>query len=172
MEPVLESIKALTPQIREYNRKTIELRRTSYPEVSLLTQVHGVGPLVALTYILTLEDLHRFAKSRDAGCYIGLQPARRNTGSCQPQLHITKEGDPYLRWLLIEGAQHILGPFGIDSDLRRWGLALAARGARLGKKRAIVAVARKLAVVLHHLWVSGEVYRPLHQASMAVTPAA
>jgi transposase len=172
MEPVLQSIKALTLQIREYNRKIIDLGKTSYPEVSLLTQVHGVGPLVALTYILTLEDPHRFSKSRDAGCYIGLQPARRNSGSCQPQLHITKEGDPYLRSLLVESAHHILGPFGVDSDLRRWGLALAARGAALGKKRAIVGVARRLAVVLHHLWVTGEVYRPLHQATLAVASAA
>jgi transposase len=172
MEPVLQSIKALTLQIREYNRKIIDLGKTSYPEVSLLTRVHGVGPLVALTYILTLEDPHRFSKSRDAGCYIGLQPARRNSGSCQPQLHITKEGDPYLRSLLVESAHHILGPFGVDSDLRRWGLALAARGAALGKKRAIVGVARRLAVVLHHLWVTGEVYRPLHQANLAVASAA
>jgi transposase len=142
------------------------------PEVSLLTQVHGVGPLVALTYVLTLEDPHRFAKSRDAGCYIGLQPARRNSGSSQPQLHITKQGDPYLRSLLVESAQHILGPFGVDSDLRRWGLMVAARGAALGKKRAIVGVARKLAVLLHHLWVGGEVYQPLHQASGAAAFAA
>jgi transposase len=127
---------------------------------------------VALTCILTLEDPYRFAKSRDAGCYIGLQPARRNSGNCQPQLHITKEGDPYLRSLLVESAHHILGPFGTDSDLRRWGLALAARGAALGKKRAIIGVARKLAVVLHHLWITGEVYRPLHQAVLAAKPAA
>jgi transposase len=172
LEPVLASIKALTLQIREYNRRIIELGKTSYPEVSLLTQVHGVGPLVALTYVLTLEDPHRFAKSRDAGCYIGLQPARRNSGSSQPQLHITKQGDPYLRSLLVESAQHILGPFGVDSDLRRWGLMLAARGAALGKKRAIVGVARKLAVLLHRLWVGGEVYQPLHQASGAAAFAA
>jgi transposase len=172
VEPVLASIKALTVQIREYNRKIIELGKTSYPEVALLTQVHGVGPLVALTYILTLEDPHRFEKSRDAGCYIGLQPARRNSGTCQPQLHITKQGDPYLRSLLIESAHHILGPFGTDSDLRRWGLTLASRGAALGKKRALVGVARKLAVVLHHLWVTGEVYQPLHQASATATQTA
>ena len=172
MEPVLASIKALTLQIREYNRKIIELGKTSYPEVSLLTQVHGVGPLVALTYILTLEDPQRFVKSRDAGCYIGLQPARPNSGTCQPQLHITKQGDPYLRSPLIESANHILGPLGADSDLRRWGLTLAARGAALGKKRALVGVARRLAVVLHHLWATGEVYQPLHQTTSAATPAA
>ena len=93
---------------------------------------------------------------------MGLQPGRRNSGDSEPQMHISKEGDPYLRTLLVQGAQHILGPFGIDCDLRRWGLKLAERGGRNGKKRAIVATARKLAVLLHHLWVSGEVYEPLH----------
>ena len=84
-----------------------------------------------------------------------------------------KEGDPYLRRLLVQGAQHILGPFGVDCDLRRWwGLKLAERGGRNGKKRAIVATARKLAVLLHHLWVSGEVYEPLHNSSRATLAAA
>ena len=88
----------------------------------------------------------------------------RNSGQSEPQMHISKEGDPYLRTLLVQGAQHILGPFGVDCDLRRWGLKLAERGGRNGKKRAIVATARKLAVLLHHLWVSGEVYEPLHNS--------
>jgi transposase len=96
---------------------------------------------------------------------VGLQPGRRNSGQSEPQLHISKEDDSYLRTLLVQGAQHILGPLGIDCDLRRWGLKLAERGGRSGKKRAIIAVARKLAVLLHHLWVSGEVYEPLHEQS-------
>jgi hypothetical protein len=95
-----------------------------------------VGTLIALTFLLTLEDRHRFAKSRDVGCYVGLQPGRRNSGQSEPQMHISKEGDPYLRTLLVQGAQHILGPFGPDCDLRRWGLKLAERGGRNGKKRA------------------------------------
>jgi hypothetical protein len=130
--------------------------------VALLKQVKGVGTLIALTYILTLEDPRRFRKSRDAGCYVGLQPGRRNSGQSEPQLHIAREGDSYLRMVLVQGAQHILGPFGEDSDLRRWGLKLAERGGKRGKKRAIVAVARKLAVLLHHLWISCEEYEPLH----------
>src|ERR1700749_19979 len=85
---------------------------------------------------------------------------------------IGKEGDPYLRTLLVQGAQHILGPFGVDCDLRRWGLKLAARGGRSGKKRAIIATARKLAVLLHRLWVSGEVYKPLHNSNRVALPAA
>ena len=112
------------------------------------------------------------SKSRDVGCYLGLQPGRRNSGQSEPQLHISKEGDPYLRTLLVQGAQHIPGPFGVDCDLRRWGLKLAERGGRSGKKRAIVATARKLAVLLHHLWVSGEVYEPLHNSRRTTVGAA
>jgi transposase len=132
--------------------------------VALLKQVKGVGTLIALTYILSLEDPRRFRKSRDAGCYVELQPGRRNSGQSEPQLHITREGDSYLRMLLVQGAQHILGPFGEDCDLRRWGLKLAERGGRNGKKRAIIAVARKLAILLHHLWISCEEYEPFHNS--------
>ena len=95
------------------------------------------------------------------GCYLGLRPGRRNSGQSQPQLHISKEGDRYLRTLMVQGAHYILGPFGQDSDLRRWGLKLCERGGSNAKKRAVVAVARKLSVLLHKLWVSGEVYEPL-----------
>jgi Transposase IS116/IS110/IS902 family len=98
-----------------------------------LKQVKRVGTLIALTFLLTLEDPHRFGKSRDVGCYLGLQPGRRNSGQSQPQMHISKEGDPYLRTLLVQGAQHILGPFGVDCDLRRWGLKLAERGGKSGE---------------------------------------
>ena len=110
--------------------------------------------------------------SRDVGRYLGLQPGRRNSGESEPQLHISKEGAPYLRTLLVQGAQHILGPFGIDCDRRRWELKLAERGGRNAKKRAIVATARKLAVLLHHLWVSGEVYEPWHNSSRVTVAAA
>jgi transposase len=163
--PLLQALEALSEQIAEYNRQIEEIAKQSYPQTALLKQVKGVGTLIALTYVLTLEDPHRFRKSRDAGCYAGLQPGRRNSGQREPQMHISKEGDPYLRTLLVQGAQHILGPFGVDSDLRRWGLKLAERGGKNGKKRAIIATARKLAVLLHRLWVSGEVYEPFHNRS-------
>jgi transposase len=173
LEPLLAAIESVSERIAEYNERIEKLGRESYPQVAVLKQVKGVGTLIALTFLLTLEDPHRFGKSRDVGCYLGLQPGRRNSGQSEPQLHISKEGDPYLRTLLVQGAQHILGPFGVDCDLRRWGLKLAERGGRNGKKRAIVATARKLAVLLHHLWVSGEVYEPLHNSSrVAVTAAA
>ena len=172
MEPLLHAIESLSERIVEYNQRIEALAQQSYPQVALLKQIKGVGTLIALTFLLTLEDPHRFGKSRDVGCYLGLQPGRRNSGQSEPQMHISKEGDPYLRTLLVQGAQHILGPFGVDCDLRRWGLKLAERGGRNGKKRAIVATARKLAVLLHHLWVSGEVYEPLHNRRRATVAAA
>jgi transposase len=170
--PLLQEIESLGEKIQEYNQQIETLARESYPQVALLKQIKGVGTLIALTFLLTLEDPHRFGKSRDVGGYLGLQPGRRQSGQSEPQLHISKEGDPYLRTLLVQGAQHILGPFGADSDLRRWGLKLAERGGRSGKKRAIVATARKLAVLLHHLWVSGEVYEPLHNSNSTTLAAA
>jgi transposase len=172
LEPLLAEIESLSGRIAAYNDRIEALAVQSYPQVALLKQIKGVGTLIALTFLLTLEDPHRFRKSRDVGCYLGLQPGRRNSGQSEPQMHISKEGDPYLRTLLVQGAQHILGPFGIDCDLRRWGLKLAERGGKSGKKRAIIATARKLAVLLHHLWVSGEVYEPLHNSSRVTVAAA
>ena len=165
LQPLLAAIESVSERIAEYNERIEKLAQASYPQVALLKQVKGVGTLIALTFLLTLEDPHRFQKSRDVGGYLGLQPGRRNSGQSEPQMHISKEGDPYLRTLLVQGAQHILGPFGVDCDLRRWGLKLAERGGRNGKKRAIVATARKLAVLLHHLWLSGDVYELLHNSS-------
>src|SRR5947208_12478010 len=164
LQPLLAALEALSTRIREYNEAIERLAQDNYPQVTLLKQVKGVGTLIALTFLLTLEDAHRFRKSRDVGCYLGLQPGRRNPGQSEPQMHISKEGDPYLRTLLVQGAQHILGPFGPDCDLRRWGLRLAERGGRNAKKRAIIATARKLAVLLHRLWVSGETYEPLRNS--------
>ena len=132
-EPLLAGIEALSERIRECNEGIEKLAQESYPQVALLKQVKGVGTLIALTFLLTLEDAHRFRKRRDVGCYLGLQPGRRNSGQSEPQMHISKEGDPYLRTLLVQGAHHILGPFGADSDLRRWGLKLAERGGKTGR---------------------------------------
>src|ERR1700734_3457147 len=169
--PLLQALESLSERIAENNRQIEAIAQQSYPQTALLKQIKGVGTLIALTYMLTLEDPHRFRKSRDAGCYVGLQPGRRNSGQSEPQMHISKEGDPYLRTLLVQGAHHILGPFGADSDLRRWGLKLAERGGKKGKKRAVTAVARKLAVLLHRLWVSGDVYMPLRPGGRATLPA-
>lgn len=172
LEPLLEEVESLNERIKEYDRQIEKIATENYPEVFLLKQVKGVGPLIALTYVLTLEDPHRFRKSRDVGCFLGLRPGRRNSGQSEPQMHISKEGDPYLRTMMVQGAHYILGPFGEDSDLRRWGLRLAERGGKNAKKRAVVAVARKLAVLLHRLWVSGEVYEPLRNSQKAMRAAA
>ena len=126
MEPLLNAIESLSERIVEYNERIEQLAQQSYPQVALLKQIKGVGTLIALTYMLTLEDPHRFCKSRDVGCHLGLQRTR-NSGRSEPQLHISNEGDPYLRTLLVQGARHILGPFGIDCDLRRWGLTIVPR---------------------------------------------
>jgi transposase len=170
--PLLQALEALSERVAEYNQQIEQIAKQSYPQTALLKQVKGVGTLIALTYLLTLEDPHRFRKSRDAGCYAGLQPGRRNSGQREPQMHISKEGDPYLRTMLVQAAHHILGPFGADSDLRRWGLRLAERGGKNGKKRAIIATARKLAVLLHRLWVSGEVYEPLRNRNRVMLATA
>lgn len=166
LRPLVEEVETLTKRIKDCDRRIEELARTEYPETELLTQVSGVGTLIALTYVLTVEDKERFAKSREAGCYVGLRPKRSESGVSQAQLRITKEGDRYLRSLLVQGAHYIVGRWGPDTDLRRWGLRLAERGGKNAKKRAIVAVARKLAVLLHRLWVTGEVYEPLRNSGM------
>jgi transposase len=129
-----------------------------------LRQVEGIGPLTALTFVLTLEDPYRFEKSRSVGAYLGLVPATDRSGERDPQKRISKEGDEMLRRLLVGSAHYVLGPFGSDSDLRRHGQKIASRGGKNSKKRAVVAVARKLSVLLHRLWVSGEVYDPLYNA--------
>ena len=169
--PLMREIQSVSERIRDYDELLESMADNKYPETERLKQIKGVGTLIALTYMLTLEDPHRFRKSRDAACYVGLQPGRRNSGQSEPQMHISKEGDPYLRALLVQAAHHILGPWGVDSDLRRWGMKLAEHGGKRGKKRAIIAVARKLAVLLHRLWVSGDVYVPLRRMSQAAVPA-
>jgi transposase len=162
IEPLLETIGSLTERIREYDRQLETISKEYYPETDLLRQVEGVGALTALTFVLTLEDPERFAKSRSVGAYLGLVPARDQSGDRDPQRRISKEGDEMLRKLLVGSAHYILGPFGSDSDLRRHGEKIASRGAKNAKKRAVVAVARKLSVVLHRLWVTAELYDPLY----------
>lgn len=161
--PILEQIGSLTERIRDYERQLETVSKEHYPETELLRQVEGIGPLTALTFVLTLEDPYRFEKSRSVGAYLGLVPATDRSGDSDPQRRISKEGDEMLRKLLVGSAHYVLGPFGSDSDLRRHGEKIAARGGKNAKKRAAVAVARKLCVLLHRLWVSAEVYDPLYE---------
>ena len=170
--PLVRMAAALSDWIQGYDEKIEELGREKYGHTTLLRQVKGVGPITALAYVLTLENPERFVKSRDVGPYLGLVPKQEDSGESQPQLGISKTGDTMLRRLLVGRAHYILGPFGPDTDLRRYGLRLCERGGKNAKKRAAVAVARKLAVLLHCLWVSGEVYEPLRQGmSATIAPA-
>lgn len=151
--PLLEEIDRVSAGIAEYDRR-IESLAEGRGEVQRLTSVPGVGKLTALAFTLTLGRAERFARSRDVGCYLGLRPKRRQSGGSDPELGISRAGDGYLRRLLVQSAHYILGRFGPDSALRQWGLAKC--GSSAATKRAVTAVARKLAVLLHHLWVSGE----------------
>ena len=162
LEPIFNTISQLREQIHELDAKIDRMCREKYPETARLQQVPGVGPVTALSYVLTLEDPARFSKSRQVGPFLGLTPRRDQSGGTDKQLRINKAGDKYLRQLLVGCAQYILGPFGPDSDLRRHGLAIAARGGKNAKKRAAVAVARKLAVLLHRLWISEDAYESFH----------
>jgi transposase len=165
-KPVLRVVAAMNKVIWECE-KEIEKIAKKYPEVELLKQVHGVGTLIALTFVLTVEDPNRFERSRDVGPYLGLVPGQRDSGKSRPQLRISKSGDKLLRTLLVQGAHCILRKGAKESDLRDWGLAKRQHGGKKGKGRAIVGVARKLAVLLHHLWLTGEVYEPLYNRNLA-----
>jgi transposase len=169
--PLLKSIEAITKQVQAYDEK-IEAMEKRYPEVKLLKQVHGVGPLIALAFVLTLEDGERFEHSRDVGPYLGLTRKQRDSGESSPELGISKHGDKLLRRLLVQGAHCILRDGAPDTDLKAWGKARLPgggkkKGGKTGKKKAVVAVARKLGVLLHRLWVSGEVYDPHYNRKAA-----
>lgn len=165
LEPLFKQIGSLTEQIKEYDKEVKRMCKEAYPETELLRQVDGVGAIVALAFILTIDNPRRFAKSRDVGPYLGLIPRQYDSGDSCPQMRITKTGDRMMRSLLVQSAQHILGHCGKDSDLRRHGLKIAARGGKNAKKRAITAVARKLSVLLHRLWVTAEAYEPLRNST-------
>jgi transposase len=164
LHPVLELIDRLTRQIREYDKRLVKMAQERYPVMDRLQQVVGVGPVTSAAFVLVIEDPHRFKRSRTVGAYLGLVPRQDQSGGRDPQLRITKAGDLLLRKLLTGAAHYILGPFGPDTDLRRFGQALSERGGKGAKKRAAVAVARKLAVLMHHLWITNEEYDPLHNS--------
>ncbi|MGF1473034.1 MAG: IS110 family transposase [Rubrobacteraceae bacterium] len=168
LEDIVATIASLTERIRGYERRIERVCKERYPrETGLLQQISGVGALTSLTYVLTLEDPERFEKSRSVGAYLGLVPGKDQSGQRDPGKRISGEGDEMLRRLLVGSAHYILGPFASDSDLRRHGEKIASRGGKNAKKRAVVAVARRLAVLLHRLWVTGEAYEPLHNTRLS-----
>jgi len=166
LEPLLAVIADLSDRIYRFDRD-VEAWAQQLTATQRLRQIKGVGALTALAFVLTLDDPHRFARSRSVGAYLGLVPASRSSGRSKPQLSITKQGDRLVRQLLVQASHYILGPFGQDSDLRNFGLELARRGGKNGKKRAVIALARKLAVVLHRLWVGDADYEPHRQPATA-----
>ncbi len=168
LQPLLSTIISYNEQILEYDKKIEELCADKYPITLHLRQIKGVGPITALAFVLTVDDPLRFSSSRTVGSYLGLRPRQHDSGERSPQLRITKAGNTFVRRLLVSASHYILGPFGPDTDLRRWGLKLAERGGKAAKKRAVVATARKLAVLMHRLWVSGEVYQELDYVSRRV----
>ena len=163
MRGVLEQIDAVSRQVAAYDQQIGQLA-VGHPEIERLTSIPGVGTLTALTFMLTLGRPERFAHSRDVAGFLGLRPKQRQSGARDPQLGISKSGDPYLRKLLVQCSHYILGHWGPDSALRRWGLTKAANGKK-ACLRAIVAVARKLAVLLHRLWATGDFYKPFPQSA-------
>jgi transposase len=160
LTPLLLSIEFLTDEIQSYDREIERLAEERYPETKVLRQVPGVGPLTATAFVLTLEDANRYGRNRDVAAHLGLVPRRDQSGDVEKQLHISKEGDRLVRTLLVQCAHHILQPRSPESDLKRFGERLAARGGPRAKRKAVVAVARKLAVLLCALWRTGEVYEP------------
>lgn len=172
LEPVLVIVEGLSEQILAMEKRIKVLGREAYPETNALRQVTGVGAITALTFVLTLEDPSRFRKSRDVGAFLGLIPGQKQSGERDVRLRISKRGDEGLRRLLVQPAHYLLGPFGSDCDLRRHGEKIEAGGGGYAKQRAIVAVARKLAVLLHRLWLTQEVYEPLRNSGKTLATAA
>jgi transposase len=162
--PVVQTIAHVTATIRSMDDQIETIAAERYPHSALLRQVGGVGPQVALRFLLTIDDPARMRSSRQVGPFLGLTPRTRESGDSSPQLRITKAGDSETRRLLVNAANYILGCHGPDCDMRRFGLKIAERGGKNARKRAKVAVARKLAVLLHHLWKTGEAYDPFHLA--------
>ena len=166
IEPSLHVIDLITKNVRELDRKIETLCRECYPVTQKFQQITGIGPITALSFALTIDDPERFAKPRDVGAYLGLVPKRDQSGKTDKQLRISKAGDKYLRKLLVSAAQYIPGPFGPDCDLRRHGLALASRGGRAAKKKAAIAIARKLSVLMLAMWKQeGRNYEPLKRVA-------
>ncbi|MEM7308979.1 MAG: IS110 family transposase [Planctomycetota bacterium] len=161
--PLIEQIESLNRQIAACNERSERIAEEHFSETGCLRQVPGVGPVLSLAFAASIEDASRFKSSRSVGAYFGLAPRSRQSGSKAPQLRISKRGDPELRRLLVSAATYILGPFGPDSDLKRYGKRITSSGSQSARAKARIAVARKLAVLLHRLWTTGEVYRPLNK---------
>lgn len=164
LQPLLDVLEGLKRAIQQYDAEIARISR-QFPATRLFKDIHGVGPVLALSFVASIEDPRRFKSSRTVGAFLGLAPASRQSGNSDPRLGITKQGDDGLRSLLVTAATHILRPSAPDSDLKRYGRNVAVGGTPRDKGRARIAVARKLAIVMHRIWSTGEVYRPLRPTS-------
>lgn len=167
LSPLMEILESLGKAIATYDKEIERTCKEDFPETSILLQVPSVGPNTALCFIATIEDPHRFRSSRDVGAYVGLVAMQRSSGSKNPQLRISKRGDKLLRRLLVNSASHVMGGKAIDSDLKRYGERMKGRGGQAAAGKARIAVARKIAILLHRLLITGEVYEPLRNSQVA-----
>jgi transposase len=157
LKHTIKSIKDLSIQIKNLDKKIDSLINKKYPEAMLLQTIDGIGPITALTFILIMGDPKRFEKSRDVGAYFGLVPRQDQSCTIDKSLPITKEGDSCMRSLLVNCSHHILGRYGKDTQIRRHGLKVMGQDEnKIRKKKAVIAVARKLSVLMHSMLISGE----------------
>ena len=157
----LEALDGLDEQIKKLDKRIEQIAAQFYPQTLLIQQIAGVGPITSLSFVLAVGEPDRFENPRDVGAYLGLVPRRDQSGQSDKQLPISKAGNREVRRLLVQAAQYILGHFGPDCDLRRYGLNIAPSGGKAAKRKAVIAVARKLAVLMLVLWKTGQAYEPL-----------
>lgn len=149
--PMLEVIGAICVQIKAYDRSLAQMARSD-DTVKRMMSVPGIGPLTALAFVSAIDDPHRFKRSSDVGAYLGLTPRRHQSGEMDWSGRISKQGDGLARTYLFEAASVAITRIDRWSTLKAWGLRLTKR---IGSRKARVAVARKLAVILHCIWVDG-----------------
>jgi len=172
VQPLLTVLAHVTEQIKAMERDLVARSKKDYPATQRLQQITGVGPLTALCFVLKVGDPQRFSRGRDVGAYLGLCPRRDQSGGTDKQLRISKCGDGLMRRLLVSAAHYVLGPFGPPCALREHGQRLTGTGSAREKKRAVVAVARKLAVLLLSLWKHNTDYEPrVTKSILVLTPA-
>ena len=152
VEPSLLVVDQITEQVKALDKAIEKLAVEDYPETQLISQIAGVGAPTSLTFVLTIEDPKRFKRGCDVGSYLGLVPRRDQSGETDKELRISKAGDRYLRTLLVNAAHYVRGPFGPDCELKRHGIKLAERGGSRTKKKAVIAIARKLSILMLTLW--------------------
>ena len=158
MTGILKEIRSMQLSLKAYDKLN-----KKYPATAIVGQPNGAGELTSLAYVLMVVDPRRFGNGNRVARFFGITPKRDQSGEVDKQLGITKEGSGLMRRLLVQAANHIMGR-GPDCDLRRFGERIAARGGKIAKRKAKVAVARKLAKLMYKLWLTGETYDPDYKA--------